>query len=160
MPVVAQQEHRWLARLAGHWTYESEMIMAPGEKPALYTGTEQVRLIGELWAVCEGEGPISEGENATTLMTLGYAPDRGRFVGTFVGSMMAYMWIYDGSLDAAGEVLTLESDGPSFTAEGQMGKYKDEITFDGEDRRVMTSRYLADDGEWRLFMTSSYRRAM
>ena len=156
---MAQQEHGWLARLAGDWTVETEAIMAPGEPAVLNTGTEQVRLLGDLWAVCEGQGEMPGGGTATTLMTLGFDPARGRFVGAFIGSMMTHMWIYDGALDPAGQVLTLEAEGPSFTAQGTMGKYQDAITFEGADQRVMTSKYLADDGEWRLFMTSHYRRA-
>ena len=43
----------------------------------------------------------------TTLMTLGYDPRKKRFVGTFVGSMMTNLWIYDGELDKDERVLTL-----------------------------------------------------
>ena len=45
-------------------------------------------------------------------MTLGYDPVQKRFVGTFIGSMMTHMWIYNGTLDAAGKVLTLDTEGP------------------------------------------------
>ena len=41
------------------------------------------------------------GGTATTMMTLGDDPQKKRFVGTWVGSMMTYLSVYDGELDAA-----------------------------------------------------------
>jgi Protein of unknown function (DUF1579) len=32
--------------------------------------------------------------------------DKKRFVGTWIGSMMTYMWVYDGELDRSERVLT------------------------------------------------------
>jgi uncharacterized protein DUF1579 len=46
-------------------------------------------------------------------MTLGYDPEKKQYVGTWVGSMMSYLWVYDGSLDAEEKVLTLNAEGPS-----------------------------------------------
>jgi hypothetical protein len=156
MQAAPQQEHRWLERLVGEWTFEGDM--EPGQSEGHHTGTERVRSLGGIWVLCEWEGQMPEGEAGSTLMTLGYDPARGRFVGTFVGSMMTHLWIYEGSLDASEQVLTLESEGPSFTAEGQMGKYRDVMTFEGDDHRVFTSAHLGDDGEWHVFMTLRYRR--
>src|SRR6185295_16595790 len=81
-----QQEHKWLQRLVGEWTYEHEASMGPDQPPMKGTGTESVRSIGGLWTVGEGEMP--DGSPATTIMTLGYDPQSKRFVGTFIGSMM------------------------------------------------------------------------
>jgi hypothetical protein len=156
MEATPQQEHRWLERLVGEWSYEGDT--EPGEPAGKHTGTERVRSLGGVWVVAEGEGRTPEGEVGTTLMTLGYDPARGRFVGTFIGSMITYLWIYEGSLDAAGQVLTLESEGPSYTAEGEMATYRDVLAFEGDDRRVFTSHYLGGDGEWHPFMTMRYRR--
>jgi Protein of unknown function (DUF1579) len=133
--------------------------MEPGKPPEKFTGAETVRSLGGVWVLCEGRGEMPGGGMGTTLMTLGYDPQKKHFVGTFVGSMMANLWIYDGSLDAAEKVLTLDSEGPSFTAEGMMAKYRDAIEFISDDRRVLTSNYLGDDGKWHEFMTANYRRA-
>jgi Protein of unknown function (DUF1579) len=154
-----QKEHQWLQKLVGDWTYESEAAMEPGKPPEKFTGAETVRSLGGVWVLCEGRGEMPGGGMGTTLMTLGYDPQKKHFVGTFVGSMMANLWIYDGSLDAAEKVLTLDSEGPSFTAEGMMAKYRDAIEFISDDRRVLTSNYLGDDGKWHEFMTANYRRA-
>ena len=72
--------------------------------------------------------------------------------------MMTHLWLYEGSLDAAGRVLTLDAEGPSMTGDGKMAKYQDIITFESDDHRVLASRMLGDDGAWRQFMTAHYRR--
>lgn len=151
-------QHRWLARLVGDWTFEVESLAAPGEDAVRHTGTERARPLGDLWVVSEGAGRSPEGDENASIMTLGYDAARGRVVGSFVASMMSHLWLYDGTFDDAGRVLTLDTEGPSFTTEGAMGRYQDTITFDGDDERVMTSAYRGDDGAWHRFMTARYRR--
>jgi hypothetical protein len=156
MSVAPQDEHRWLERLVGEWTFEAEddALAAEGK----HRGTERVRSLAGIWVVCEGQGQTPGAEAGTSVMTLGYDPARGRFVGTFVASMMTHLWIYDGALDAAGRALTLETEGPSFTTEGQLGRYRDVVTFEGDDHRVLTSHHMGHDGRWNAFMTMHYRR--
>jgi hypothetical protein len=91
-------------------------------------------------------------------MTLGYDPARGKFVGTFVASMMTHLWVYEGTLDSAGKVLTLDTEGPGMAGDGKMVKYKDVIEFKSDDHRTLTSHMLGDDGKWQQFMTAHYRR--
>ena len=160
MPMHAepQKEHQWLQKLVGEWTYETEAAMEPGKPPQKFTGTESVRSLGGLWMLCEGQGEMPGGGTATTLMTLGFDPAKKRFVGTFIGSMMTHMWVYEGGLDPTGMVLTLDTEGPSFTAEGKMAKYKDAIEIKSDDHRVLSSSFLGDDGKWHSFTTANYRR--
>lgn len=158
MQVEQQAEHRWLEQLVGEWTFEVEASMAPGEPPSKSAGTETVRSLGGLWTVAEGQGEMPGCGPMTSVMTLGYDPTRQRFVGSFVASMMTHLWLYDGALDAAGKVLTLDAEGPGMSDDGRMAKYQDVIAFVSPDHRVMTSRILGDDGEWREFMTAHYRR--
>jgi hypothetical protein len=158
MNSAPQKEHRWLQQLVGEWTSEAEAMMEPGKPPETFKGTESVRSLGDLWTLAEGQCEMPGGGAGTTLMTLGYDPQRQRFVGTFVGSMMTHLWLYDGALDAAERVLTLDAEGPSMTAAGTMTRYKDVIELKSDDHRVLTSHMLGDDGKWHLFMTANYRR--
>jgi hypothetical protein len=158
MKTEPQKEHQWLQKLVGEWTCESEAMMEPGKPPERFKGTESVRSLGDIWVLGEGRGEMPGGGMATTLLTLGYDPLKGRYVGTWVGSMMAYLWVYDGSLDAAEKVLTLNAEGPSFAADGKLAKYQDVITLESDDHRVLTSRVLGDDGKWTEFMAAHYRR--
>ncbi len=158
MKTEPQKEHRWLRTLVGEWTYDSEAACTPGKPPAKTGGSESVRSLGDLWVLCEGRGEMPGGGMATTVMTLGYDPQKGRFVGTWIGSMMSRLWVYDGSLDATEKVLTLNAEGPSFASEGKMAQYRDVIEIKGDDHRVVTSHVLGDDGTWNAFMTAHYRR--
>lgn len=162
-PVQAspQEEHRWLQQLVGEWTSESEMAAAPDEPTETCKGTESVRSLGGLWIVAEGHGEMPGGDTATMLMTLGFDPRTGRYVGTWVGSMMTHMWLYDGELDSSGRVLTLNCVGPDMSpgmVPDRLVKYKDVIEIKAADHRILTSHRLGDDGKWHQFMTAHYWR--
>src|SRR5262245_50519592 len=158
MKAEPQQEHQWLEKLLGEWTFEVEAAMGPEKPPEKLTGTESVRSLGGLWVICEGRGQMPGGGTATNIMSLGYDPAKKRYVGTFIGSVMTQMWVYEGQLDAGSKVLTLDTEGPSFTAEGKMAKYQDIIEIRSADHRLLSSRFLGDDGQWHGFMTANYRR--
>lgn len=158
MKTEAQKQHQWLQQLVGEWRYEGETDMGPDKPAEHFEGTESVRSIGGLWTVGESRGAMPDGSPATMIMTLGYDPRTGRFVGTWLGSMMTHLWHYDGELDAAGKVLTLNSEGPAMAAEGKLAKYKDVIEIVAPDHRVLSSHFQGEDGSWRRFMTAHYRR--
>jgi hypothetical protein len=158
MPEQPQPAHHWLQKLVGEWTYESTTHLGTDQPEETFFGTETVRSLGGLWIVAEGHGEMcSGGGDMTTIMTLGYSQSTQRYVGTWVGSMMTYLWVYDGELDAAEQVLTLTSEGPAMSGNGT-AQYKDAIAFKGDDRRILMSSLLGEDGQWQLFMTTTYRR--
>lgn len=153
-----QKEHEWLQALVGEWTLE-DMTTEPAQPASPQPWTESVRSLHGLWILMEGRGEMPGGGAATTLLTLGYDPQKKRFVGTWIGSMMTHLWVYDnGTLDAAGKILTLESEGPDMAVEGKMARYRDVIELKSGDHRVLTSHALGEDGQWREFMTANYRR--
>lgn len=152
-----EKEHVWLHKLVGDWDFESEGSMGPDQPPVKSKGTETVRLIGRLWAVCEGAAEMP-GCAGTMMMTLGYDPQRRKFVGTWVGSMMTNLWVYEGELDPAGRKLSLHAEGPSMSEEGGTARYIDAIEFVSDDHRVMTSTMFGADGKGQQFMTAHYRR--
>jgi hypothetical protein len=159
MQATPQKEHQWLQKLVGEWTSEATMTTEPGKPAETCRGTESVRSLGGLWILAEGHGEMPGGGAATMLLTLGYDPQRQRFLGTWVGSMMTHLWIYDGFMDAAERVLTLEAEGPDMSSpEPKTAKYRDVITLESSDHRVLTSHMLGDDGQWHAFMTAHYRR--
>jgi hypothetical protein len=153
-----QKQHEWLQKLVGEWTYEADCTMGPDQPPEKFKGSESVRSLGGVWVLCEGRGEMPDGGMATTLMTLGYDRQKKRYVGTWIGSMMTHLWVYDGALDAAEKVLTLDTEGPDFAAKGKMAQYKDVIEFKNDDHRLLASHMLGDDGQWHGFMTANYRR--
>lgn len=159
-PMQAQplKQHQWLQQLVGEWTYDIEAVMGPDQPTEISTGTERVRSLDGLWVIAEGQSQMPNGCAATTMMTLGYDPQTQRYVGTWIGSMMTYLWVYDGEMDAAERVLTLTAQGPAMIGDGTMATYRDVIEIKSADQRVLTSHILGDDGTWHQFMTATYRR--
>lgn len=159
MNAEPQKEHQWLQQLVGAWTYETEAVMGPDQPPQKFNGTERVRSLGGLWIVAEGQGEMPGGGTAHMITTLGYDPQKRRFVGTWVGSMMTYLWVYDGALDAAQGVLTLDAEGPNMAPDVQgMARYQDIVELKPDGQRRMRSQVLGEDGKWTQFMTAVYRR--
>lgn len=153
-----QKEHAWLQQLVGDWTFESECAGEPGKPAEKFRGSETVKALGGLWIVGEGQGEMPGGGTGKMMITLGFDPKRNRFVGTWVGSMMANLWIYEGELDASGRILTLHAEGPSCSGDGTFAKYQDVIELESPDHRILTSRTQGADGTWTQFMTAHYRR--
>ncbi len=152
-------QHQWLQQLVGTWTYEVEAATTPDKPDEKLAATETVRSLGGLWTVAEGTGEMPDGSGPfTTIMTLGFDPRKGRFTGTFIASMMTYLWIYDGELDADQRVLTLHAEGPAMSGEDKLYKYRDVVTIVTPDHRTLTSHFQTEDGEWQQFMTAHYRR--
>lgn len=158
MKVEPQKEHQWLQQLVGEWTFEGEATMGPDKPTAKSTGTESVRSLGGLWIVGEGKGEMPNGQVGQMLITVGYDPEKKKFVGTWVGSMMTKLWVYEGSLNDAGTTLTLEAEGPDMSSPGKTAKYQDVIEIKNNDEHLFYSQMLGSDGQWHRFMTSTYRR--
>lgn len=156
-----QKEHKWLQKLVGEWTFESRCPSQPGQEPYKSEGTETVRSLGGLWVIGDGRGEMPGGGEARMQLTIGYDPQKKRFVGTWIGSMMTNLWVYDGELDAAGKALSLYAEGPKMTPEGLgegTAKYREVIEFKSDNHRTFTSSMLGDDGKWVEIMTADYRR--
>ncbi len=152
------KEHQWLKRYLGEWTSESECPAEPGGEPMKMKGRETVRSIGDLWIQGEGRGEMPDGDEATMFITVGFDPERGRFVGTWVGSMMTHMWVYEGWLEGD-DTLILEATGPRWDQPGKTAKYRDVTEFKGPDERAFRALVQQDDGSWQQIMTATFRRA-
>lgn len=82
------------------------------------------------------------------VVTLGYDPASGRCTGTWIDSMNNYLWTYEGSLDKAKNLLTLETEGPCPGAPGKHSKFRESLEIKGPNRKVFTSYMQSDNGEW------------
>lgn len=151
-------QHRWLKQLVGEWTYEYECKMGPDQPVMKLTGREKVRMLGELWVIAESTGEMPDGGSMSSIMTVGFDPAKNRYVGSWVGSPMASMFVYEGQLDDSGKVLPLNTEGPSFTDPSKLARYQDVIEIVGDGKRTMTSQALGDDGKWTQFMQATYTR--
>jgi hypothetical protein len=78
-------------------------------------------------------------------------------VGSWIGSMMSNMWVYDGVMASEG-ALELHAEGPSFHDPGKVARYKDVLEFRSNDHRLLNGFVFGNDGQWQHFMTTEYRR--
>lgn len=157
MPPAPGEHHKWLEQLVGEWTVESEMI-PPGMDPIKSKGTDSVRSIGGRWIVAELTNEIPGLGAMQAIMTLGYDSEKSKYQGTWVDSIQDHMWIYTGTIDATGKILTLEAEGPNMMdPSGPPGKYRDVIEIKSADQRTLTSSGFMD-GKWVQFGVSTYRR--
>ncbi len=152
-----QDEHKWLQRLVGNWTFESECSMGPDQPPLKSSGTDSTRSLGGLWMLSDWHGAMPDGGSSDSLMSLGYDPAKKKYVGTFIASMMTHLWHYEGTRE--GDVLTLNTSGPSFAGDGTMSDYQDIIEIKSDDHRTLHSQFKGTDGNWVRFMTVNYHRA-
>jgi hypothetical protein len=152
-----QPEHRWLDRMVGEWAFTTECSMGPGQPPMTGTGTDTTVSLGGLWVVSEWKQTGPDGTPMTSRMTLGYDPARGKYVGSFVASCMTHQWVYEGVRE--GDVLTLDTEGPSFTDPTATALYQDIWELPADGPRVLRSRFRDAEGNWHEFMRAEYRRA-
>jgi hypothetical protein len=151
------KEHQWLSQLAGEWETEAEIFMEPGKPPMKAKGTESGRMIGGFWFVAETKGTFMD-KSMSAVLTLGWDAQKKTYVGTWVDSMMPYMWKYEGSVDASGKVLTLNTEGPNPAVPGKLCKFKEVIQIKDKDTRAFSSSMQMDDGSWMKIMNVTYRR--
>jgi hypothetical protein len=157
MKAEPQKEHQWLQKLVGDWTFEAEC--PPGPDGVVYKsrGAEVVRPLGDFWVMGEGAGEMPDGSPARMVLTIGFDAATKRFVGTWIGSMMSNLWVYDGELDASGNKLHLYATGPNMAGSGE-ARYRETIEMLSHDHRTFTSHVMAENGEWQLIMSSHYHR--
>ena len=146
-----RKEHAFLERMVGDWDVTSS-DMTNGRP-----WVETVRSLHGIWFVAEGNGEVFDGRQATTVLTLGFDPAKDRYVGSWIGSMMDYMWVYEGEVEPDGKALSLYTTGPDFEA-GGMADYREQIALLDDDVRTFTSSVKQPDGSWKQFMEARYER--
>jgi len=148
------QEHHWLQRFMGEWKTESKATMIPDQPPMQCSGTMSSRQLGGFWVLNEFKGEWS-GDPMNGIQTIGYNKAKNKYVGTWVDSATPFMWLYEGTVDASGRILTLEAEGPNFMADGKLTKFEDIYEFKSANEILMKSRMLGDDGKWITFMSGT-----
>jgi hypothetical protein len=149
------KEHDFLQKLVGNWDIVAD---AMASNPEHATWRETVRSLDGLWFVAEAHGEMPGGGTATTMLTLGYDPSKGKYVGNWIDSILNYMWVYEGTLEDDGRTLLLETEGPNVESKGRTARYRERVTFENDNSRSFTSHIQAEDGSWRQLMRMQYRR--
>lgn len=152
-----QEQHQWLERFAGEWVTQSEGSMGPDQPPMQCEGTMSSRMLGGFWVVNEMQGDVM-GAPMTGLQTIGYDPEKKKYVGTWVDSMTNLLWQYEGTVDESGKKLSLLAEGPNMMAAGKTTQFEDAYEFKTPDHILVTSSILGEDGKWIVFMKGDMKR--
>ena len=151
-------DHDFFKPFLGEWSMEHRCDMGPDQPPAVSRGKMTGRTLGGLWTLLESSGEMPDGGVGYSLFTLGYDPTRKLYHGTFVASMMTHLWLYQGSVNAAGNILTLDVEGPSFDGLG-MASYQDIFEVVNNDHWILRSRMLnKETGNWVDFLEGHHHR--
>lgn len=151
------KEHEWLQQFVGNWEYETEIFMDPTKPPMKVKGNEVVRSIGGFWIVAESKGDMM-GKPFLGVMTLGFDPQAKKYTGTWVDSMASHLWKYEGTVDSAGKILTLATEGPCPMKPG-LTKFREVTEWKNKDERVFTSSFQGDDGKWNMMVRVTSHRS-
>lgn len=146
-----QTEHFALERMVGTWDVKSS-VTGPDAN-----WTETCHSLDGMWYVAEGEGDVPGG-TARTVLTVGYDPDKRKYVGTWIGSMVSMLWVYEGEFSGDGNTLSLYTTGPDCEIDGRIAEYREQIIFQDNDHRLFTSATKQPDGSWKTFQDLEYTR--
>jgi hypothetical protein len=149
------KEHEWLQQIVGEWDTEAEVVSEPGKPPIKTKGSESSRMIGAFWVLSEHRGEIPGAGAFTGILTLGFQPDKDKYVATWIDSCTTRLWTYLGSVDASGKTLTLEAEGPG--EDGKPAKFREVIEVKDRDHKDYRSS-IQKDGKWVTFLTIKYTR--
>ncbi|MCA9303939.1 MAG: DUF1579 domain-containing protein [Phycisphaerales bacterium] len=145
-------QHRWLHKFLGDWQYEATCPGGPDGGEMSFKGTEHVRMIGDAWIHGVGKTEVG-GEEHEMLITVGYDTRKNKYVGSWTGSMMTHLFVYEGWVEEDGRTLVLESTGPSMMDPTKDCTYRDITEFKTDDHRAFRSEMLGDDGKWTQIMS-------
>lgn len=152
-----EKQHEWLRQFTGEWSTHSKAEMGPGQPAMECSGSITSRMIGGFWVVNEMKGDMA-GVPMSGVQTIGYDTKRKKYIGTWIDSSCSFMWKYEGSVDAAGRVLTLEAEGPNIMAGGELTRFQDIYEFKSRNEITISSRMLSKDGKWITFLTGTATR--
>lgn len=163
LPVAAQElpelpgpvpEHDFLKRFVGQWTSNSVCETGPNQPSIMCEGEMNCRMLGEFWMISESSSSMMDMQ-VQAVMTIGYDPEKKKYVGTWVDSAFNRLWNYEGTV--TGDTLTLDAQGPNFITGEQNIRYQDIYSFKSADEIEVTSK-MQIDGDWVTFVRGTAKR--
>ena len=142
--MTPNENHEFLAKMAGEWTYTQKGWMDPTQEPTVSEGKTSAKMImggryldqymsGTAW------GMPFEGQEI-----MGYDNLTGKFRSHWIDNMGTGFLISEGTLE--GNTLTMIGTAPSMMSDG-MDTYKMVTVVESEDSHSMTMYMVSPDGE-------------
>jgi len=143
-------EHGALMETVGTWNVDCTYYMGPGEEMKVQA-TETVEAVGGFWTVSLFQSEMM-GAPFTGRCTMGYDVRTGKWVGTWIDSMMPNMYVMEGEYDDEGRTLTMLSEGPAPGGSGDLTQYRSTIEkLDDGNRRFEMFVAMPEVGEVKMF---------
>jgi hypothetical protein len=162
LPLAAQEmpqptaEHKKLAINAGTWDAVMSMT-GPDGKAIEGKATSVIRLAcGGLWLIDDFSTPNFMGGPFEGHGVTGYDPVKGKYIGTWVDSMLTTFMTIEGTYDRTGKVLTMTGMGPG--PDGNALKHTMVTTWHGTDKYVFEMFVTGADGKNVPTLTITYTR--
>ena len=148
-------EHKLLAEHAGNWKIACKFYMDPTQPPMETQATERIEMVGDFWTVSRYETSMM-GAPFVGSATLGYEPHTGKFISTWVDSMMPVLCTLSGK--QKGDTLHFEG---SFLSPMTNSVLEHRATEKHVSRneRIFEMFCTLPDGKEIKMMTNHYRRA-
>ncbi|MEW4487428.1 DUF1579 domain-containing protein [Thalassoglobus sp. JC818] len=150
-------EHEWLEKFVGNWALTSKAKMGPDQPDLECSGKMECQMLGGFWLINKMNNEML-GSTMKGVQTIGYDPAKKKYVGTWVDSVTSTFWVYEGTVNEAGNKITLEADGPNMMIPGETSTFRDSYEFLSPDHVVVTSSMKGDNGEWITFMSGDAKR--
>lgn len=151
------EAHKKLSPMAGSWTVEVKMWMAPGAPPTAGNGSaENSWALDGRWLEQHFTGTFM-GMPFTGIGYTGYDNIKKKYVGTWMDTMTTSMMVSDGKADADGKSITFSStmDDPMT---GKSSPVKEKVTVVDDDHHTLEMWGAAPDGKMFKMMEIAYTR--
>ncbi|MDX2177045.1 MAG: DUF1579 family protein [Candidatus Sumerlaeia bacterium] len=159
MPVFkAGPEQEGLKRLVGKWTSEMTMPMGPGMPDMKSTGSSEITMVGEFWAVERATFNMMDTEMAG-LGIYGYDIVKKAHTSKWVDSYAPYAMDIEGTVDKDGKMV-MTGMGPDMAMNvDNLTEYKMVGTWVDDDTRTMDMFIMMPDGQEMKIWSMTAKRA-
>jgi len=148
------KEHEMLKEGEGTWDYVMKFKMAPDQPEMEAKGTEVCSMVGGFWMVFDTKSPDFMGAAWHGHGSIGFDPDKKKYIGIFINSHSPYAMMGEGT-----------SDGPNKMTLNWEGKHGDQVEKSrsvhekkDKDHSVMTMYGPGPDGKEMTYFTITYTR--
>jgi hypothetical protein len=150
------REHEMLKEHVGTWRVECTYFMDPSQPPMQVTATETIEMLGPFWTRslfrADLGGFMIEGS-----ATVGYDPEKGKWVSTWIDNGMPHLFYFEGDLDEEAGALEMTGKGPS-PIDGNPTTYRTVETVVGPNERTVDMYYTLPTGDELQMFAYRYTR--
>lgn len=153
----ASKEHEVLKQMEGNWDFVMKTAaMGPEHPAAEFKGTETCSPVGSFWMVFDLKTPDMGGVPWHGHGSIGYDAAKKKYVGHFINSMSPEAMTGEGTMDAAGKVMTMTWSGHDH--EGKPSTMREVFEHKDKDHAKMTMSGPGPDGKDMEYFSIEYTR--